>query len=158
MPEREKGGQRLDSPMYFWLGAFVVFGVIEAATAGLTSIWFAVGALVTLVAAAFGASIGVQIAVFIAASAAALAVTRPLVKRFISNKKVPTNADRVLGEQAKVTEQIDNIAATGAVYVDGKTWSARSDDGEVIPVNTMVVIQSMEGVKLIVRVVKEEEK
>ena len=148
----------MDSPMYIWLGAFVVFGVIEAATAGLTSIWFAVGALVALAAAAFGASIGVQVAVFIAASAAALAVTRPLVKRFISNKRVPTNADRVLGRRAKVTERIDNIAATGAVFVDGKTWSARSAGGEVIPVNTTVLIQSMEGVKLIVSAVKEEEK
>ena len=114
----------MSNPMYFWLGALVLFGIVEAATAGLTVIWFAAGSLIALIAAALGAELWLQVTIFIVASAAALAATRPLAKRFVAGKKVPTNADRVLGQTAKVTETIDNIAPSGAVYIDGKTWTA----------------------------------
>ena len=127
--------------MWLWLCAAVLFGVVEAVTAGLVSVWFAVG------------SVG---AFFAAVSAAALAVTRPLVARFGRDRHVPTNLDRVIGRSAGVTEDIDNDASTGAVYVDGKTWTARSAGGEVIPAGTKVEIQRMEGVKLFVK--KSEEK
>ena len=84
-------------------------------------------------------------------SAAALALTRPLVKKIAAGRAVPTNADRVLGREAKVTETINNENATGAVYVDGKTWTARSDDGTVIPAGEQVRIVKMEGVRLFVK-------
>ena len=137
--------------MYFWLGAFVLFGVVEAATAGLTSIWFAAGALVALIATALGAQVWLQVTIFILASAAAIAATRPLVRRFGKRRRVATNADRVLGRTARVTEEINNLIPTGAVYVDGKTWTARSAGGGPIPSGAMVTVLAMEGVKLIVR-------
>lgn len=135
---------------YFWLAAFVIFGIVEAATVGLTSIWFALGALVALVAAAVGAQLWLQIVVFIVVSALALAFTRPLAKKCLKGRRVATNTDRVLGQEAKVTEVIDNIAGTGAVYVDGKTWTARSKNGNPIPSGTLVIVQAVEGVKLMV--------
>ena len=144
----------MSNPMYFWLGAVVLFGIVEAATAGLTVIWFAAGALIALISAALGAKLWLQVTIFIVASAAALVLTRPLAKRFISEKKVPTNADRVIGQTAKVTETIDNLAPSGAVYIDGKTWTARSVTDRPISVGKLVTVQAMEGVKLIV---KEEE-
>ena len=97
-----------------------------------------------------------QLVIFAAVSALALAVTRPLVARFGRSRHEPTNLDRVIGRTAGVTEDIDNDAATGAVYVDGKTWTARSAGGEVIPAGSRVQIQRMEGVKLFVK--KSEEK
>lgn len=136
--------------IWIWLGAIVLFGVVEAATAGLVSIWFVAGALAALIAALLGANIWVQMVVFVVVSAAALALTRPLVKKIAAGRAVPTNADRVLGREAKVTETIDNENSTGAVYVDGKTWTARSVDGDVIPVGEQVEVSSMEGVKLLV--------
>ena len=86
-----------------------------------------------------------------AVSAIALAATRPLVKKYARGKAVPTNLDRVIGETGKVTEDINNENATGAVYVDGKTWTARSDDGTVIPAGEQVRIVKMEGVRLFVK-------
>ena len=133
--------------IWIWLGAIVLFGVVEAATAGLVSIWFVAGALAALIAALLGANIWVQLVVFVVVSAA---LTRPLVKKIAAGRAVPTNADRVLGREAKVTETIDNENSTGAVYVDGKTWTARSVDGDVIPVGEQVEVSSMEGVKLLV--------
>ena len=141
---------------WLWLGAVVLFGAVEAATAGLVSIWFAAGAVAGLIAAWLGAGVAVQVVLFAAVSAAALAVTRPLVRRYAAGKAVPTNLDRVLGDTGKVTETIDNDNSTGAVYVDGKTWTARSDDGAVIPQGTTVKILRMEGVKLFVRKIEEK--
>ena len=107
-----------------WLGAIVLFGVVEALTAGLVSIWFVAGSLAALVAALLDTSFLVQLALFAVVSAIALAATRPLVRKMTTGKIVPTNADRVLGQEAKVTETIDNENSTGAVYADGKTWLA----------------------------------
>lgn len=104
-----------------------------------------------LIAVLLGAGIWVQLVAFVVVSAAALALTRPLVKKITAGRSVPTNADRVLGREAKVTETIDNENSTGAVYVDGKTWTARSVDGIVIPVGEQVEVSSMEGVKLLVQ-------
>ena len=137
--------------IWIWLGAIVLFGVVEAATAGLVSIWFVAGALAALIAVLLGAGIWVQLVAFVVVSAAALALTRPLVKKITAGRSVPTNADLVLGREAKVTETIDNENSTGAVYVDGKTWTARSVDGIVIPVGEQVEVSSMEGVKLLVQ-------
>lgn len=134
-----------------WVAAIVLFGIMEAATAALVSIWFVVGAVVALIAAILGVGIWVQITVFVLASAVALALTRPLMKKLVDTKAVPTNADRVLGVVCKVTEPIDNENSTGAVYVDGKTWSARSVDGSTVSVGTQVTVESMEGVKLFVK-------
>ena len=135
---------------WVWLGAIIAFGVLEALTAGLVSIWFVVGGLAALLATILGLGTTAQVVLFILVSAAALILTRPLVKRYTQGKAIPTNADRVFGQKAKVTEAIDNENSTGAVYVDGKTWSARSVDGSVIPVGTQVRIEKMEGVKLFV--------
>lgn len=133
-----------------WTAAIILFGAAEAMTAGLVSIWFVAGALVALVAAFVDASLTVQVVLFLVVSAAALAVTRPLLRKITAANAIPTNADRVIGELAKVTETIDNENSTGAVYADGKTWTARSADDSVIPAGSRVKIESMQGVKLLV--------
>ena len=135
---------------WIWLGAVVIFGVLEAVTAGLVSIWFVCGAIAALLGTFLGAALWLQAALFRVVSAVTLAVTRPLVRK-LGAKTVPTNLDRAIGSHARVTEDIDNEAGTGAVYVDGKTWTARSVDGIVIPVGEQVEVSSMEGVKLLVQ-------
>ena len=141
--------------IWVWLGAVVFFGVVEAMTAGLVSIWFAAGALASLVTALLGLSLPVQVVVFLVVSAIALGLTRPLVKKYQNTKVTPTNADRLLGETARVTDPIRNEISTGAVYADGKTWTARSTDGSGIPAGAMVRIDRMEGVKLFVSLIEE---
>lgn len=137
--------------IWVWLGAIVVFGGLEAATAGLVCIWFVGGSVAALIAAALDAPIGVQLVLFVAVSAVALAITRPLVRKFTATKAEPTNLDRVLGQRAKVTEEVDNEKSTGSVYVDGKTWTARSADGNIIPLGAQVEVERMSGVKLFVK-------
>ena len=87
---------------------------------------------------------------FFVVSIVALLATRPLVRKMMDKKITPTNADVVLGKEARVTETIDNTEPSGAVYVEGKTWSARSESGEILQEDTMVRTVRMEGVKLFV--------
>ena len=146
----------MDYMIWVWLGAAVLFGIVEALTAGLVSIWFVVGAAAALIGAFLGAGVPVQVGLFIVATAISLAATRPLVRRWTAEKAVPTNADRALGQTARVTEAIDNANSAGAVYVDGKTWTARSADGGMIPQGAMVEILRMEGVTLFVKKIEEK--
>lgn len=135
----------------FWVVALVVFLIVEAVTAGLVSIWFVFGSLVALICAALGAAVWLQIFWFVIVSVATLVLTRPLVKRYVDSRSVATNADRSIGRAAVVTERIDNLAATGAVKLDGVVWTARSTDNAVaIETGERVTVRAIEGVKLIV--------
>ena len=133
-----------------WVVLMVVFLVVEAATAGLTCIWFAIGSLAALIAALFGAQIWLQVVWFLVISFVTLYFTRPLVKKYVNSRSQPTNADMVIGKEALVTEDIDNVEATGAVSVGGKVWTARSADGVQIKAGAVVNVLRIEGVKLIV--------
>jgi len=134
----------------FWAVATVAFIVLELVTIGLTSIWFALGALCALISAVLRAPLWLQIIWFFVISIATLLLTRPLVKKYINGKTLPTNADRVIGTVAMVTERIDNLAGQGVVLADGKSWSARSADGAVVEADTRVTVLEIQGVKLIV--------
>lgn len=137
--------------VYLWLGAVILFGIIEALTVGIVSIWFSIGALAALIAAALHAAPWLQITVFLAVSAVALIITRPLIKKKILLRTTPTNADMLIGEKGTVDEAIDNLAGTGSVKISGKVWSAKSENGDVIPSGSTVTAVRIEGVKLIVK-------
>ena len=136
--------------VYLWLGATVLFGIIEAVTAGIVSIWFCFGSLAALLAAALHASPLVQVIVFLLASALSLIITRPLIKKKILLRPTATNADALIGERGVVIEDIDNLANVGGVKILGKVWSARSSDGSIIGKDSVVTVLKIEGVKLIV--------
>ena len=137
---------------FIWLIAMVVLLVIEGIVPGLVSIWFAAGALVALLAAWLGAPLWLQIVLFILVSLVLLLLTRPLAKKYVNSRTTPTNADRIIGQDCIVKEEIDNLRGTGAVAVDGKVWTARMDtqDGRA-PVGSVVQAVRIEGVRLIVK-------
>lgn len=141
----------------FWGVATVVLIVLELATVGLASIWFALGSLCALIAALLGAPLWLQIIWFIIISVATLILTRPLVKKYINSNTSPTNADRLVGSTVIVRERIDNINATGAVLGDGKMWSARSADGSIIEKDALVTVKEIQGVKLLVELKEKED-
>ncbi len=138
----------------WWLIAVIVFLVAEAATVALVSVWFAGGALLALIAAALGAGIAVQIAVFTVTSCVLLALMWPLAKKRLNSRHVRTNADRLIGREVLVTEQVENLKETGEVKVNGVLWTAVSADGSVIPAGALVRIERLEGAKVYVRPVK----
>lgn len=143
--------------LIIWLVVTVVFAIIELATIQLVAIWFSIGAVAAMIAYSFGAPIWVQIVIFAIVSFILVISTRPFVKKFLSVKHVSTNADRLIGKIAVVTQDICNLKATGSVKISGVTWTARSADGSDIKEGREVRINSIEGVKLIVSEVYPEE-
>ncbi|MEG1049017.1 MAG: NfeD family protein [Oscillospiraceae bacterium] len=135
-----------------WFILFVIFLIAEVVTAGpLVSIWFCFGALAAMVSASAGVPFMVQAIVFLVISIALLIITKPIVKKYLHKKIVVTNADAIIGRNGIVTEKINNLQAAGAVKVDGKIWTARSKDEDVlIEAGAEVTILKIEGVKVIV--------
>ena len=134
----------------FWLAAVIALCAGEAATVGLVCIWFAAGALGAFLAACAGVHFWLQLIIFAVVSTAALAVIRPAAARHIKPRRSPTNADRVIGQTAMVTETVDNESGTGQVSVLGQVWSARSELDVVIPAGTQARVRRIEGVKVFV--------
>ena len=133
-----------------WLALLILFSVGEAVTVGLTSVWFAVGALGALLCALLGGSLWLQIGVFLVLSGLSLSMARPLAKKFLSPGYSATNADRVIGQEAVVTQTIDNLHGQGQVIIAGQTWTARSQDDTVIEAGKTVRVLRIEGVKVFV--------
>ena len=142
---------------YIWLGLMVLFVLVEAATAGLTTIWFAGGALVAFLASLLGGSIVLQVVLFFLVSLVLLIFTRPVVKKYLNSRTLKTNADSLIGRTAVVSEEISNLNATGTITVDGMPWAARTREEEKIPAGALVKIVEIRGVKCIVEKTTEEE-
>lgn len=139
----------------FWLILFVVLLIIEIFTMGLTTVWFAGGALIAFILAFAGAGLPVQIIVFLLVSILLLVLTRPIAIQFFNKERQKTNADRLIGQKAVVLETIDTLHSTGRVEVNGMEWAAKVEDvTAVIEAGAVVSIEGIQGVKLIVK--KEE--
>ena len=138
--------------LIFWLVLLIVAIVVEVLTMGLTTIWFAGGALVAILAAMLHLPIWLQIILFAGVSLTLLFFTRPVAVKYFNRDRIKTNVESMVGRQAVVTGEIDNIQGIGQVTLSGQEWSARSTDEKVrIPVGSVVNIVSVSGVKLIVR-------
>ena len=146
----------MEEMLIFWLVLLILCIGIEVLTMGLTTIWFAGGALVAIFASLLYAPIFVQIILFFLVSVSLLFFTRPIAVRYFNRDRVKTNVESMVGRQAIVTEEIDNLQAVGQVTVNGQEWSARSADDKVrIPTGSVVTVAAISGVKLMVEEKKQ---
>ena len=144
-------------PIYVWLMTLVVFVVVEIATMGLTTIWFAGGSLIALLLAALGTSFYVQLGVFLIVSIVLLVVTRPLALKYFNKSVEKTNAEGLIGKRAIVITQIDNLREEGQVMLAGMEWSARAyEENGIIHSGSVVEVKEIRGVKVIVSEVEKE--
>ncbi len=151
----EKGG--LDVYEMYWLILFVILIVIEIATLGLTTIWFAGGALIAFVASVLGTPLWIQIVLFFLVSILLLFVTRPIAMKYLNLNRTKTNAESLIGKTGIVTGDINNLMGEGSVIINGQEWTARTvDDSQTIAKDQQVVIKAIIGVKLIVEMKREE--
>lgn len=134
-----------------WLVILVALVVIELLTMGLTTVWFAGGALVATLASLLHLPVVIQIILFLVVSALLLYFTRPIAVKYFNKDRVRTNAESLVGRQAIVISEIDNLQGIGQVNVGGMEWTARSKSDDVpLPVGAVVVVLAIDGVKLIV--------
>jgi membrane protein implicated in regulation of membrane protease activity len=141
----------MDYDVLTWMVLLIIFIVVELVSVGLTSIWFAAGALAALILALFGAPPVAQFLVFVAVSVVLLAATRPWARKFINSNTHPTNADSLVGERIRIAERVSNFDQTGMAVVHGQEWTVRAqNDNEIIEEGQFARILSISGVKLIV--------
>ncbi len=139
-----------------WLIVLVVLVVIELITMGLTTVWFAGGALVAAIAAIFDAPFLLQVILFLVVSALLLFFTRPIAVKYFNKDRVRTNAESLVGRAAIVISEVNNLQGIGQVSISGMEWSARTkEDGIILPVGTVTTVVAINGVKLIVEERKE---
>ena len=137
----------------FWAVLIILMICTEIGTVQLVAVWFAAGGIIAFIGALFGVPFYVQIILFILGSLLLLLATRRITRRLLrGHRKIPTNSDRVVGQECIVREEIDNLRGSGRVHADGMDWTARSTDDKVVcPVGTVCVVEEIQGVKLIVR-------
>ena len=140
-----------------WLIVLVVCLVVEIATLGLTSIWFAGGALLALLIAMIGGPFWLQVLVFLVTSIVLLIFTRPIAAKYFNKNREKTNVNSKIGKQAIVTVTIDNLKGEGQIVTEGMEWTARSLDSTIIEEGSVVTIEKIEGVKAVVSIRKEGE-
>ena len=141
----------ITNPVVIWLIILVVLVVIEIFTLGLTTIWFAGGALVAIAVAALGGPVWLHVLTAVIVSAVLLFFTRPVAVKYFNRDRERTNAESLVGRQAIVTGEINNLQGIGQVAVNGMEWTARTiTDGQVIKTGEVVAIRGINGVKLLV--------
>lgn len=141
----------ITNPVVIWLIILVVLVVIEIFTLGLTTIWFAGGALVAIAVAALGGPVWLQVLTAVIVSAVLLFFTRPVAVKYFNRDRERTNAESLVGRQAIVTGEINNLQGIGQVAVNGMEWTARTiTGGQVIKTGEVVAIRGINGVKLLV--------
>lgn len=142
----------------WWLIIAVLLFLIEGATVQLLCVWFAVGALITMIFAWLGVPYVGQLVIFLCTSMAAILLGRPFFKKRLNFRKSATNADLVIGQTGVVLEEVNNILQTGRVAANGLEWTARAQlDSDVIPEKSLVVAVRIDGVKLVVEPKKEKQ-
>lgn len=141
----------MSNVLIFWIIVLIVTLAIEAVTMGLTTIWFTGGAFAALIIELLNGSFLLQVTAFLIISLILLFFTRPIAVKYFNKEREKTNLDSLIGKQAIVTSSIHNLKETGQVMVDGKEWTARSNDAsKTFEKDTIVRIVSIKGVKLIV--------
>ena len=135
---------------FWWFALLIIFIWAEAATVNMVSAWFAIGSLAALITALLGGQMWLQVVVFLAVSGVALALLRPIAKKYFTPKLTRTNVDALTGKTCLCVNAIDNLTGSGQVKVGDVEWSARSTTGEAIPAGTEVRIDRVEGVKVYV--------
>lgn len=134
-----------------WIGLIILFAAVEIATVGLTSIWFAGGALAALLCYALGLGGAWQFAVFVTVSLVLLMFTRPWALKYLKPHLVRTNYEQLLNERVCLTEEVDNLRGTGAAVYKGQEWTARAyDEHETFAAGEIVKVREIRGVTLYV--------
>lgn len=142
---------------YIWLGLMILFLIVEIITVGLTSIWFAGGALAALISVMLGANIWIQIGIFLAVSFLLLYFTRPFAMKYINRNRLKSNYEGIIGKRVRINETVDNMNQTGSATVNGQEWTVRArEEKTILPSGSIASVVGISGVKLIVEPCEEE--
>ena len=134
-----------------WLIASGVFFIIEIFTVGFLIFWLGIGALFAMLISFLTNNIIIQTTVFVISSGLLIFATKPLVNKITKKEVIPTNVYSIVGKKGIVIEDIDWSTGTGQIKSEGEIWSAKTNEQINIPKGTEVEIESIDGVKVIVK-------
>lgn len=135
---------------WFWVAITVICVVIETMTLALTTIWFGISAFVMVFLAFLPIPFAMQLFIFVVLSLILLIFTRPLVQKKLSQKKITTNYERVIGQIAVVTKKITAIDK-GAIKINGMEWTAAVRENITLEKGSKCVIEEIAGVTAYVK-------
>ena len=135
----------------YWLIVSGLFFIGEILTVGFLIFWLGIAALISMFVSFFTSNLIIQMTVFVISSAILILATKPLIKKITDNKTIVTNAYSIVGKNALVIQEIDNVKGSGQIKIGGEIWSAQSEESTIIPVDTEIEISKIEGVKVIVK-------
>ena len=145
-----------------WLALMIIMVIVECMGPALVSIWFAAGALVSLILSLFSLIPGVtipwwvQVIVFVVVSAITLLALRPLSKRYLKRNIVNSNVDSLVGKRGLLEEEIKPFEP-GVCKINDVSWTAISTNGkETIAVKRVVEVVAIQDNKLLVKKVEEK--
>lgn len=140
-----------------WLAIMIILILIEIVTVGLTTIWFAGGALVATIVSCLGGGLLIQILAFLIVSFCLLIFTRPFAMKYINASHVKTNYEGIIGKVVRITEEVNNISETGCAVLNGREWTVRAaKEEQKFPIGSLAKVVNISGVKLIVEKYEEE--
>ncbi len=135
----------------YWLIAAGIFFVGEIFTVGFLLFWFGIASLITMFVSFFTSNIIIQMSIFLVTSTILILSTKPLINKFMNHKTITTNFSSLIGKDAIVVQEIDNLKGTGQIKVNGEMWTALCETNEIIPIGSEVEIIKIEGVKTIIK-------
>jgi membrane protein implicated in regulation of membrane protease activity len=134
-----------------WIALAVLLALVEAATLGLATIWFAMGAVAASLTALTGARFLAQVVVFLAVSVLLLIFTRPIAVKRLKLGREKNVTERMEGRRGIMTESAPPFGK-GLAKVDGVLWTAVPEDpARGLESGVTVAVVRIEGVKLVVR-------
>lgn len=142
---------------WIWMAIAALFIVGEIFTQGFFLFWFGIGAAVAGVLAILGLGVGWQLGAFVVVSGVLFAVSRRFAEKFSKKQPPGIGADRFIGLDGVVLEEIDNVKNTGRVRVQKDEWRADSETGDIIPEGERIIVTRLDGTHLVVKIKSEEE-
>lgn len=141
---------------WIWMALAAVFIIGEIFTGGFFILWFGVGALLAGVAAILGLGAGWQWGIFVVVSGILVVVSRRFAQAVTEEQPEGIGADRTIGKEGIVLEEIDNITDSGRVRIGKEQWRARSESGEKLAENEKIKVTALVGTHVVVARIEED--
>ena len=137
---------------HIWIIVGIILLIVEIFTPGFVIATFGIGCLFAAIPALLGLHVLWQILVFALTTFLAFVFVRPVYQKYLfpEQEQIPTNVEALIGQQALVIEEINNLKNTGRVKIGGEDWKAVSKTNTIIEKEKVVKITAVDGVKLVV--------
>lgn len=137
---------------HWWAGLALVLLIAEIFLPGFFLFCLGIGCIGASITAALGFGAAGQLLVFSIFSLVAFFTVRPLLmKRFWTKEHTATNADALVGQRGRVSQDFDPGLRLGRVQVGGDDWRAESTTDILLRTGDIIEVVRVESNTLIVK-------